>query len=250
VIFDRKRYDLLNEIVFASEGDDEHELRYPGYRPEVKEIPNGDGKVDATKRFAHIALKYLDAPGSEWMSDFAKRALREALAVAHFEACRVAEALGVPAAFYPRAEFGALRLLEYPPGAGSEEHTDFDLFTVLCYRETPGDLELLEGGDAAHEMIVGRYAKATDIDPHLHIGEIGELVGLGPATPHRVPARDYVQRSIVYFAIPDHAARLPRRVEGVSRYAQSGEIAGVSYAPDQTVGEWLKERLARSRVYK
>lgn len=40
-------------------------------------------------------------------------------------------------------------------------------------------------------------------------------MGLGPATPHRVPARPYVQKSIVYFAMPD---------------------------------QWVAERIARSRV--
>jgi hypothetical protein len=196
--------------------------------------------VDAEKRYLHVAIKY-NPP--EW-------ALRY-LARAHFEACRVAEALGVPPDFYPRAENGTLRVLEYPPGAGSEQHTDFDLFTILCWRSTPQDLELTSGNMSPNWRPDGNEGLdlARAIDPHLHIGEIGELVGLGPATPHRVPARDYAQRSIVYFALPANAAKLPRRVTGVSTYASSGEVAGVSYAPDQTVAEWLKERVSRSRVY-
>jgi hypothetical protein len=82
-----------------------------------------------------------------------------------------------------------------------------------------------------------RRAEARKIDPHLHIGELGELVGLGPATPHKVVPRPYVQRSIVYFAMSDHEMRLPI---GNTRREDGGRM---------TVGEWLKERMARSRKY-
>lgn len=243
---------------------------YPGYRPEVIEAPNGDTKecpacggaapfaydrccracrrtgrvpnVDAQKRYLHVALKY-NPPA--WAEAY--------LARAHWHACRVAEALGVPAAYYPRAADGTLRVLEYPAGAGSAEHTDFDLFTIVCYRSTPEDLEFGRNGDVNDGGIlhVGKRAAsaALAIDPHLHIGEIGALVGLGPATPHRVPARPYVQRSIVYFAMPDHAARLPprtHRFDGSSCVGCYGP--GLGCLP--TVGQWLKERIARSRVYK
>jgi hypothetical protein len=254
---------------------------YAGYKPDTREAPNGDTKlcpecegarvgqpravacktcgnsgrvpnVDTGKRYLHVALKY-NPPA--WALAY--------LARAHFEACRVAEALGVPAEFYPRVADGTLRVLEYPsaahnirgvhtvsgcvacgtsvlatrfdprgvcpalaPGSGSAEHTDFDLFTVNLWRSTPED----------HEQIVihdgGCYGPEPVWEPgarEFHIGELGELVGLGPATPHRVPARPYVQKSIVYFAMPDHDTWLP-----------------LEACP--TVGEWLKERMARSRV--
>lgn len=184
------------------------EVAYPGYKPEVLEAPNGDGKVDATKRYLHIALKY-NPP--DWAKEY--------LARAHFEACRIAEALGVRPEYYPRVADGTLRVLFYPAGAGSAEHTDFDLFTVHCYRETPEDFERLDPVDP----------RAEAVDPHVHIGEIGELAGLGKATRHQVPARAYYQPAIVYFAMPDHRAVLPGGL---------------------TVGEWLKERYARSRTYK
>jgi hypothetical protein len=190
------------------------EYGYAGYRPTVLEAPNGVGKVDAQKRYLHVALKY-NPP--RWAIDY--------LARAHFEACRVAEALEIPPEFYPRVADGTLRVLDYDPGVGSEEHTDFDLFTVHCYRSTPDDFERLSAVDP----------RAEAINPHLHLGEIAELIGVGEATAHRVPAREYAQRSIVYFAMPSHGAVLPHRV-------------GAPYL--QTVGEWLKERYARSRVYK
>ncbi len=167
---------------------------YRGYRPSVVEAPNGDGKLDATKRYLHVATKY-DPPA--WALSY--------LLFGYYEALRIAEELNVPAAFRPDFEACALRVLEYPPGADSAEHTDFDLFTFNAYRSSQD----VVGGD-------GR----------IYMGEIGELVGLGPATSHSVPARPYEQRSIVFFALPNHGAILPSGV---------------------TVGEWLAERVSRSR---
>jgi hypothetical protein len=181
---------------------------YAGYKPNTLEAPNGDGKVDATKRYLHVALKY-DPPA--WA--------RAYLARAHFEACRIAEAVNVPAAFYPKVENGTLRVLEYPVGSGSAEHTDFDLFTVHCYRSSPQDFVKLDAVDH----------RAAAVDPDVHFGDIGEAIGLGRATRHMVPARDYAQRAIVYFAMPANGAIMP-----------SGE----------TAINWIADRYARSRVYK
>lgn len=179
---------------------------YAGYKPTVREAPNGDGIVDQGKRYLHIALKYNPPP---WAIAY--------LAHAHFEACRIAEALDVPNAFYPRVENGTLRVLDYPPNTGSTVHTDFDLFTVMCWR-TP-----LSAFKAA---VVD--SRAAAIDPHCHIGQLGDLVGLGKATPHSVSPLLVRQRSIIYFAMPAGAARLPNGI---------------------TVNEWLADRYARSRVY-
>lgn len=226
---------------------------YAGYKPDVAEAPNGDTKecqdcggsgrvpiepdsdadcatcegtgrvpnTDAGKRYLHVADKY--GPPA-WAREYQDRA--------YAEACRVADALRVPDAFYPRPGPGALRVLEYPPGAGTVEHTDANLFTILLWRSTPEDLErqtrTSEAGTAYLDLV----------SPGLHIGEIGELVGLGPATPHRVPARPYAQKSIVYFAIPSHEARLP-----CDHACMEGE-----WCPkQQTVREWLAERMKRSR---
>ncbi len=180
---------------------------YAGYKPNVLEAPNGDGKIDATKRYLHVALKY-NPP--QWAITY--------LARAHFEACRIAEAIGVPAEFYPKVENGTLRVLEYPAGSGSAEHTDFDLFTVHCYRSHPEDFQRLDAVDP----------RAEAIDPHVHFGDIGAEIGLGRATRHCVPERPYRQYAIVYFAMPANGARMP---DG-------------SHAID-----WIADRYARSRVY-
>lgn len=229
---------------------------YPGYKPEVKEAPNGDGRVDAGKRYLHVAKKY-GLPSEDAAA---------ILACAHWEACRVAEEIGVPAEFYPRVENSTLRVLEYPSAAcvrraggdtcmfcdalthdsdtyicpvrgagnGSAEHTDFDLFTLNLWRSTD---------DHQHWdpwLLFGEGGWAQGAAPY-HRGELGELIGLGPAVKHRVPARPYPQRAIVYFAMPAGAARLP-----CSTCSPGDKCVGFGL----TVNEWLADRYARSRVYK
>lgn len=172
MIFDARDYETLHALTFAPD--------YP-HKPK-DEIPNGDGKVDAGKRYRHVALKYLaqDADSA--------RAIRLNIFLlrAHSEAQRVAEALGVPSAFWPCLEASALRVLEYPPGVGGHRHTDFDLFALNLWRDPQ-----LHGW------------------PPYHLGEIAELIGLGAPHPHEVPAHPCSQRSLVYFALPKHEAVLP-----------------------------------------
>lgn len=160
---------------------------YAGYKPEVREAPNGDANVDMTKRYLHVALKY-DPP--RWAC--------ELLARAHFLACAVAEQQGVPDHLYPKVENGTLRVLEYPSCAGSAEHCDFDLFTLNLWRSPPN----------AHEWLAdnGRWMLGAE---DFHWGEIGELCGLGGARLHRVTGRPSTQQAIVYFAMPAHKAILP-----------------------------------------
>lgn len=207
-MFNGHHYHTLHKCVFSPD--------YPGYRPEVVESPHGDGKRDSAKRYAHVALKYRHPLPA------VQRLLDGFLMQAHRRALEVAEELHVPAQFMPRLEYGALRVLEYPPGASSHEHTDFDLFTLNLYRNQPD--KLVPGG--------------TEV----HLGELGQVVGLGPATPHYVLPSGTVQHSIVYFAIPDHAAPLTYWGDTV-RGKSPAELTTLPW----TVGEWLQERLARSR---
>jgi isopenicillin N synthase-like dioxygenase len=218
VEFDADDYSRLHALVFR--GD------YPGYKPTVTEIPNGDGKADADKRYAHVALKYLPGWGTAVEWDL----LQSCLLYAHLCAESVAEALGVPAAFRPDIRYGALRVLEYPPGAVSHEHTDFDLFTLHLYRDQP---ECFLRQDADMTQLP---AGALALNPGLHLGELGEAIGLGKATRHSVSASSYPQHSIVYFAIPDHDAVFDRNK---LRYWNGDDV---------TVRDWLNERMARSRT--
>lgn len=188
---------------------------YTGYKPDVLEAPNGDGKIDATKRYLHVALKY-NPP------EFAIRLLSRA----HFEACRVAEAMGVLAAFYPKVENGTLRVLDYPVGAGSAEHTDFDMFTIHCYRSTPEDFVMHDDPDPATAPAL---AAGRAIHAELHIGDIGAEVGIAPATRHSVPERGYAQQSIVYFAMPANGAIMPNGLRAI---------------------DWIADRYARSQIYR
>jgi hypothetical protein len=189
-------YNILAAIVFRPD--------YPGYTPTVVEDPAGlaGAGMDTGKRYSHVSAQHMinmpDTPGSNPLMPFFARADRQAF--------DIAVSLGVPRSFLPDARYSALRVLEYPAGAASALHTDFDLFTINLWRSCPNP-----------------GLPATQV----HMGELGDLLGLGPATPHEVRALSVVQRSLVYFAIPDHAAALPGGI---------------------TVGKWLEERIARSRV--
>jgi hypothetical protein len=197
--FTARDYAALHRIVFSTT------TPYPGYRPEVIEAPAGDAaRQDVGKRYAHVATKYLRQYTAGTASDH--QMLDHYLCRAHGHAVQVALRLSVPEAFLPSYEHGALRVLEYPPGTGaSHVHTDSDLFTLNCYRN-------------AANAGLGSWP--------MHVGRLGEQLGLGPAYDHYVLPSTEAQHSIVYFAIPDHEAVLP-----------SGE----------TVGEWVARELAKMR---
>lgn len=194
---------------------------YPGHKPGNIEYPNGDGRP-GTYRYAHIAPKYL--PG--WGNAIERNTLLQALFDAHAEAELVYDALGGPQEFRPDVRYGALRVLEYGPGAHAPEHTDFGLFTLHLYRDPL---------DTFHRSWVSPPPSqlALAINPGLHLGELGEAIGLGQAVPHWVTPTAGVQRSIVYFAIPDHEAQIPE-----------GNPDGSTIS----VRNWLNERMTRSRT--
>lgn len=205
-------YRTLSEIVFQD--------NYPGYRKNIVESPNGDDKWDNEKRYAHLATKYLEEykPEVEEMGQI----LDVYLNLANDKAVEVAITLGVPKAFWPDAQYSALRILEYPPGSISNPHVDFDLFTLMCYRNIPDRFAY------TNPQISMELEKANKLNQQIHFGEILELLlPTHKATEHRV-IEDQVrtQYSIVYFAIPNHEAVLP---DGT------------------TVGAWIDERISRSR---
>lgn len=206
MIFSESEYEALHALVFRSD--------YPGYKPTVIEIPNGDGKKDSEKKFAHVAPKY-------FANDWQKAALMPYLERAHILAEEIAESVNIPTAYLPDIRYGALRVLDYPAGAVSNRHEDFDLFTLMMYRDQPEYFksEDTEAGDVI--KMIQCY------NPQAHLGQIGEAIGLGKATPHEVLAAPRQQRSIVYFSIPDHDSVLPGGVK---------------------VRDWLNERMARSRT--
>jgi isopenicillin N synthase-like dioxygenase len=214
-MFNAADYKKLHSIVFQD--------NYPGYKPNIIEAPNGDGYWDNDKRYAHIAAKYLTdlpyTPTKTVLQDYLSRATQYAVSVAI--------SLGVPKEFWPTYQYSAIRLLEYPPGAVTNPHTDFDLFTLMLYRNIPETFEYC-GRDQLHKDNP-LLQEARELNNQIHFGEIlGIINPCYWATPHKVVA-DPAQRtqySMVYFAIPDHAAVLP-----------TGE----------TVGAWIEERISRSR---
>lgn len=204
-VFNKNDYDTLHNLVFRS--------NYAGYKPTVIEIPNGDGKADVEKRYAHVAPKY-------FQTDEERRQLMPFLEIAHTQALMIAKALQLPPDYMPRIEYGALRILDYPPGAISNEHEDFDLFTLMCYRDQPDRF-------VSREVDTPTLVTMRKYNAQAHLGQIGTDIGLGAATPHEVLASDTRQSSIVYFAIPDHNSILSHGI---------------------TVRDWLNERMARSRT--
>lgn len=204
--FGEETYWALHELVFRDD--------YPGYKPTVVEIPNGDGKADAEKRYSHVAPKYFS---TIWQ----QKTLEPFLDRAFYCAYEMAKSLGISQKYMPKKEYGALRVLEYPPGAVSNLHEDFDLFTLMLYRDDPSKF-------VSHDNDTNLLLNlAKQLNPQCHFGQLGTEIGMGPATPHEVVASDWSQHSIVYFAIPDHNAVLPSGV---------------------TVRDWLNERMSRSRT--
>jgi hypothetical protein len=214
-------YNALHGVVFRSD--------YPGYRPTVIESPNGDGALDTQKRYSHIAMKYLrqfpaaDAPHFRARM-FERDTLETYLKAAHRRAVEVAIELGVPTAFLPSFEHGALRVLEYPAGASSAPHTDVGLLTLNLYRDQPECLHTFEDRWGRGNDWYSGVTRA----PH-HLGRIAREIGLGPAATHRVIGSATPQHSIVYFAVPDHAAVLP---------------------DGRTVGEFITTEMAKMRYDK
>jgi hypothetical protein len=206
-MFTKDEYEALHALVFVPD--------YPGYKPTVIEIPNGDGKADSEKRYAHVAPKYFStARQAKDLTPFLAQAFELAQAAA--------DLAGVPKAFMPDFRYGALRVLDYPPGAVSNKHEDFDLFTLMIYRDQPECFKADEIGPTPPSL-----KRIHMLNKQAHLGQLGEAIGLGKATPHEVVASEQRQHSIVYFAIPDWDSVLP-----------SG----------QSVKDWLNSRMARSRT--
>lgn len=217
-MFTANDYAKIYNIVFDEKN------KYPGYRPEVIEAPNGDGKLDTKKRFAHIAQKYNNQWGTIGSSNVRENLLilKEYLEIAHKKSIEIAVELGIPQAFWPDPSDSTLRILEYGSDAITNNHTDFDLFTLMCYRNLPRYFEYI--GSVPNE-------RARSFNSQIHFGELIEQLNpkIWSATNHRVNATNELslnQYSIVYFAMPRHDAVLPSGL---------------------TVGKWLEERKSRSR---
>jgi hypothetical protein len=193
-----QEYLRIHELTFGTPG-------YAGYKPTVQESPNGDGVWDTNKKYAHIAPKYNPCPE---LMRFYERAFQEAIDV-----CVM---LGLPRRLDPCWTECCMRILDYPPGASSAPHTDFDYFTIQLYRDRPEGFVRLD-------LVLADDEKAS---PGIHWGEMAEVAGLRQAMPHLVMPLAVPQRSIVFFVLPSPSAEL---------------------APGLTAGEWLAERYARSR---
>jgi isopenicillin N synthase-like dioxygenase len=229
-MFTTEDYRILHRLVFSPD--------YPGYRPNVVEAPNGDGNKDELKRYSHVSTKWLQVYRDQaTRGDGAaetSNVLLSYLTEAHELALDMAIQIGVPNAYWPVLENSALRVLEYTPDATTAPHKDFDLFTLMLYRNHPQYFKYLSRAnepswDANRSAERGKMLKhAQTLNAQVHFGEILEEISpVWEATKHEVVAsKGPTQYSIVYFCIPSHDAVLPSGI---------------------TVGKWLDERIARSR---
>lgn len=177
MIFNKADYDILRALSFRPD--------YPGFRPDVYEAPNRDGKADTTKLYSHISHAYKHPIGT------AQHYLDRAVKMANDIACAIASAAGVPEWYLPCPKASALRVLWYPPNTGGVPHTDVDLLTVALYRNTPVPYH-------------------TTSPSFWHWGQLG--VDLGYATEammHSIDPSPEEQYSIVYAANPPLATKMP-----------------------------------------
>lgn len=202
---------------------------WPGFKPDIIEAPHGDGRVDAHKRYAHVNPRYLNEALNAKLPSYAHvRRLTDYWLTAFGHAQRVHRLLGLPHTLRPGRD-STLRVLHYPPGVGGEEHTDFDMFTLLCYRNPRAGLVMHAPPITLPQNSRATYSVLESECPGLHLGELYTKVTGQAATPHRVKPLPDAQHSVVFFAVPDHSAKLPGGI---------------------TVGDWINERKERSRVKK
>ncbi len=205
-----QQYETLATFAFSDKN--------PGYRPSVVEAPNGDNVWDESKRYAHLAPRYFEEtdPNVDHLE------IKELYELARRTAEQVCEMLNLSREFFPGRD-STLRILHYPPGAATAPHTDFDLFTICMYRDDTDAFKYLDGEEDA------LLTRARKFSPGIHFGELMTEINDAMATNHEVIGTERIQKSAVFFVVPDHSAVLPSGL---------------------TVGEWMTERKNRSRKTK
>ena len=163
----------MNQLFTASEYAHLHSLvfrnYYPGYKPNVVESPNGDGVKDLDKRYAHVSEKYIGFGCG--LNTGSYPFLNGCLDRAHNLAMEVAITIGVPREFWPVRKYGALRVLEYNAKATTAPHTDFDLFTLMCYRNLPEYFKYADPRDCNKDLS-RKLQSARALNDQVHFGEI------------------------------------------------------------------------------
>lgn len=204
-IFNALDYAMIHQLAF-------NERINPGYKPKVREAPNGDGKIDYNKRYAHIAKKYLAKMPLSAQAE--RQVFENLLARCQQVAIAVAVDLGIPQPFWPDLEDSMLRVLEYNETAGAEPHIDDPcLFTLMAYRNLPQFFEYMREDEyETKQQDVDLYT-AQKFNTQVHYGGLMPLVvpGVQP-TRHRVRATEKKgvwQYSAVFFAMPKLSAVLP-----------------------------------------
>lgn len=203
-IFNALDYAMLHQFAFSDKN--------PGYKPKVKEAPNGDGKIDQEKRYAHIANKYI--ANMPLAAQVEKTVFQQALAKCQQVAISIAVDLGIPQPYWPDLEDSTLRLLEYNEKAGAEPHVDRPcLFTLMAYRNLPQYFEYVYDEENDYKKVAVDLDRARRFNAQIHYGGLMPIiVPESSATKHQVKptgATGVWQYSAVFFAMPKLAAVLP-----------------------------------------
>lgn len=151
--------------------------------------------------------------------------LKSYVKIAHERAVEVAVLLGIPRIFWPHIDSGILRVLEYPPETCNPKHIDYDLFTLMCYRNLPDNFRYV--GEQSKDAL----EIANTLNKQFHFGRLISTAckGMYHATSHEVivDASQRTQYSIVYFANPHFDAVLPN---------------------GNTVGTWVRNKMNRKEL--
>jgi len=129
------------------------------------------------------------------------------LGQAHNKATERAIGLGIPKDLWPDIEHSTLRVLEYPPTTLTPKHTDFSLFTLMCYRNIKGNFRYL---NETNDQLLN---EGRELSENLVFGDVIQTLmpRVYKATPHEVIADEFgrTQFSIVYFAMANPNAKMP-----------------------------------------
>jgi hypothetical protein len=220
---------MLTEQEFLHLYDYCFDPEWPGYNPKVIESPDGDGVWDDRKRYAHVSLEHIEKDaGASSAEQIKKDAAASSARLKNWykkQAIRNHPLMSYLDKGVDKARGQALRL-----GVPSAFWPDKRYSTIRVLEYPPG------ASSAKHTdfslFTLPMYRNISLPRPkQVYYGELLELINqYYTAQSHEVDSdrEQRTQYSAVFFAIPNHAAVLP-----------TGE----------TVGDYIKERRARSRAY-
>lgn len=177
MFFSKEDYDKLKSLAFSED--------YKAFSQIDKEydIP--------TRKHSVITIDNLEEKDIELIKYYT---------IAFNKSIEIAKELDVPENYYPDFNSSKLRVIEYPPEAGTgTKHYDHSLFTLTLYRDVD---------DAIWTETPPVYIH----DIPIYYGLLIDEIGMGRPTFHQVLPKDMSQHSIVFFAIPSKESIRENRI--------------------------------------